>query len=321
MSIEALNEIKKHVDAAHISIGSEKLELCAVTLDELLKKELPPREYFLEPWLPKSGLCMVYAKRGIGKTFFALEIAMTIAAGGKFLSYRAPQKAKVLYVDGEMPANAMQERLANIQKRLNIHPEMIDLSIITPDLQDGVMPNISTIEGQEALSSLVEKADLIIFDNLSTLGSSGKENEAESWAPIQAYVLGIRKHGKSVLFIHHAGKNGSQRGTSKREDILDTVITLKQPSNYQPSDGARFEVHFEKARGIVGDAITPVSCKLTENGWVAEPIGKNNYQLVLEHAKNGLIQSEIVSKIGISKGQVSKLYNEALKNGDLIVSK
>ena len=59
-----------------------------------------------------------------------------------------------------------------------------------------------------------------------------------------------------MLFVHHSGKNRSQRGTSKREDLLDTVIALKQPSDYDPSRGLRCEVHFEKTRGLYGEAAT-----------------------------------------------------------------
>jgi hypothetical protein len=44
------------------------------------------------------------------------------------------------------------------------------------------------------------------------------------------------------------GRMGRQRGTSRREDALDTVIALRRPDDYSPEDGARFEVHFEKLR-------------------------------------------------------------------------
>ena len=30
------------------------------------------------------------------------------------------------------------------------------------------------------------------------------------------------------------------------------VIALRRPSNYEPKDGARFEVHLEKSRGLFG---------------------------------------------------------------------
>ena len=38
-----------------------------------------------------------------------------------------------------------------------------------------------------------------------------------------------RRRGMAVLLIHHAGKSGDQRGTSAREDIMDTVISLRRP--------------------------------------------------------------------------------------------
>ena len=68
--------------------------------------------------------------------------------------------------------------------------------------------------------------------------------------PIQKWALRQRSKGKSMAFIHHAVKSGPQRGTSRRRDALDTEIALKRPSDYKGDQGARFEVHFEKARGL-----------------------------------------------------------------------
>ena len=54
-------------------------------------------------------------------------------------------------------------------------------------------------------------------------------------------------------------KDGGQRGTSAREDNLDISIMLKKPHDYTPEDGARFIVHFSKARvstsrlNLIGD--------------------------------------------------------------------
>jgi len=40
--------------------------------------------------------------------------------------------------------------------------------------------------------------------------------------------------GKSVFFVHPAGKSGTQRGSSRKEDVLDTVINLRRPPDYSP---------------------------------------------------------------------------------------
>ena len=223
-----------------------KPKAIAIPLGEFLAKELPERESIIQPCLPKQGLMMIYAKRGVGKTYFALFLACKIASGSSFFNerWKISRKWKVLYIDGEMPANSMQERLRTLA---NNSCDKENLSILTRDLQmNGVMPNLATEEGQEAIEHLVEKADVVIVDNLSTLATGGKENEANSWDPIANWALRLRSIGKSIIFIHHAGKDNNQRGTSKKEDILDTVINLKHPSNYNSEEGARFEIHFEK---------------------------------------------------------------------------
>lgn len=72
----------------------------------------------------------------------------------------------------------------------------------------------------------------MVLDNLSTLFRSGKEYESDSWLPIQNWLLSLRSLNKLVLLIHHAGKSGQQRRTSRREDVLDTVITMKWAKGY-----------------------------------------------------------------------------------------
>ena len=65
------------------------------------------------------------------------------------------------------------------------------------------------------------------------------------------------KKWKSILFVHHAGKRGQQRGTSKKEDILDVVIVLKQPQGYSTDQGACFEINYEKTRHFAGSDAAP----------------------------------------------------------------
>ena len=134
--------------------------------------------------------------------------------------------------------------------------------LITPDFQDSGIRDIASSEGQADINEYIDDFDLVVIDNLSTLARSGRENEAESWLPIQEWALFLRKMGKSVLFVHHAGKGGQQRGTSRKEDVLDTVINLRRPQQYSPADGARFEVHFEKTRGFDGDDAKPFEATL-----------------------------------------------------------
>jgi len=79
--------------------------------------------------------------------------------------------------------------------------------------------------------------ELVILDNLATLCRVGKENESESWLPIQDWLLRLRRRGIAVIVIHHANKSGGQRGTSSREDVMDTVIALRPTKEHTGRDG------------------------------------------------------------------------------------
>jgi putative DNA primase/helicase len=292
-----------------------KPKAIAIPLGEFLAKELPERESIIQPCLPKQGLMMIYAKRGVGKTYFALFLACKIASGSSFFNerWKISRKWKVLYIDGEMPANSMQERLRTLA---NNSCDKENLSILTRDLQmNGVMPNLATEEGQEAIEHLVEKADVVIVDNLSTLATGGKENEANSWDPIANWALRLRSIGKSIIFIHHAGKDNNQRGTSKKEDILDTVINLKHPSNYNSEEGARFEIHFEKSRGFAGEDSKPFEVKLHLNdnqaSWEVFELEDLEEKRVVELASGGdLSQRDIAHETGLSLSKVNRILKK-----------
>ena len=55
------------------------------------------------------------------------------------------------------------------------------------------------------------------------------------------------------------------RGTSRREDVLDTVITMKRPTGCKAQDGACIEVYFEKNRALYGDDVKPFEARLESN--------------------------------------------------------
>lgn len=280
-------------------------------IDEFLKLEIPPREEVLAPILQTQGLAMIFAPRGIGKTHVALGMAYAVASGGNFLDWTAPVPRRVIYVDGEMTAHAMQARLAAIVAKGAKKAAPDFFSILTPDMQELGMPDISTPEGQRALEPFITDAEFIVIDNISTLARSGKENEAESWLPMQDWILSMRRRGKSVLLVHHAGKGGQQRGTSRREDVLDLVISLRRPADYQSTQGARFEVHFEKARHLTGADAQPIEAMLTDNGWKTKNVGEDDVVLVMGLANKGHSAREIQAATGISKSRVNRMIKEA----------
>lgn len=281
--------------------------LKAFNIEEFLAMDIPPRENILAPVIQTQSLSMIFAKRGVGKTHIALGVGYAIASGGEFLKWKATKARRVLYIDGEMPAHAMQERLAEIVKQSDAEADPGFFQLLTPDMQKMGMPDISTKEGQDEIEPFVKDADVIIVDNISTLARTGKENEAEGWLPLQGWALNMRSRSKSVIFVHHAGKGGQQRGTSRREDVLDLVIELRHPIDYRTEEGARFEVHFTKARHLVGTDAKPFEAKLITGGWSFMDIEDVEMKKVLDLKADGLSVREIAEETGISKSTVQRM--------------
>ena len=294
--------------------GSPNLR--TVTFHELEAMQIPEREMLLAPVLPAQGIAMIYAERGIGKTHAAMNIAYAVASGGSYLRWTAGKPRAVLYVDGEMPATALQQRAKMIAQSCDKY--ILDsqfFRLLPLDLQElGVSLNLALPRAQQAVETEMAEAELIVLDNISTLVNGGDENDAQSWDAMQQWLLKLRRMGKTVLLVHHAGRGGNARGTSKREDVLDTAIHLKRPEGYEPSQGARFEVHLTKARGVFGDAAQPFEARLitSQDGsvrWECSEIVDPELEDVMALTDEGVSVREIAAKLGIGKTKANELQS------------
>ena len=295
--------------------------LKAISMEEFLLSTLPERDYLLHPVIPEQGIVMLVAKRGIGKTFTALHMSLSVAGGLSLFNWHAPKARRVLYVDGEMPAISMQERLAALATCMAAPPHaMQNFSIITPDIQSRPMPDLATTYGQQALEPFLAGVDLLVLDNLATLCRTGKENESQSWTPMQTWLLDLRRRGMAVLLVHHAGKSGDQRGTSAREDIMDTVISLRRPTTYSVAEGARFEVHLTKARGIVGEDAMPFEVHLRSEGiqliWDVNELVNVQVEQLKQLLAEGFSIRDCADEMGVSKSVVHRLKKKLEEGGD-----
>lgn len=286
--------------------------------DEFADTLFPAAVGILPPWLTLPGLTMVFAERGIGKSLFVAGAAYASATGGSFLGWQAPAARRVLILDGEMPAAELQRRFKALEAQSGVSPRPENLCFLTADQSPAGLPDLSTEDGQRELEPHIEGFDLIVIDNLSTICRSGIENEAESWGVMQSWLIRQRSAGRSVLLVHHAGKTGAQRGTSKREDVLGTVVQLKRPAGYEASEGARFEVHFTKARGFFGDAASPLVAHYLGNGrWTYGPLEAAQTDEVAERYRKGQTVRDIATTLGKSTSTIS----HALKAAGIIAKR
>lgn len=287
----------------------------SLRLPDFLKLDIPARRNLLSPIIAEKSVNMLFGPRGCGKTQLGVGIAVAVATGTLFLRWTASEPRRVLYIDGEMPAAALIDRFKAATARVaNYSFAELNLEILASDLRLDGLPDLSTLEGQERFAPRLEGFDLIILDNISTLCRSGKENEAESWGSLQGWALEQRRAGRSVLFLHHSGKGGDQRGTSRREDIMDTVIKLSRPADYKASEGARMIVEFSKARGIMGKDAEAFEAQLKDGNWSERSAVNVRDQSIIALNREGLHQRDIAKEVGTSLGTVNRVI-KAYKAG------
>ena len=222
-----------------------------------------------------------------------------------------------------MPLVSLQERLRAISDGLGAVIPNDGFRVLAADNTENGL-SIGSEEGHKAIDPLLSGVDLVIFDNLSTLCTNGSESASDAWVPMQNWLLKLRRQGIAVLLVHHAGTNGRQRGTSRREDALDTVIALRRPEDYSPEQGARFEVHFEKLRNRVDSAgAIPLEVSIetsTAGGqerirWCSRDLTPPMLKRATELFAEGVTVREVATTLRISKSEAGRLRLRALDAG------
>ena len=102
------------------------------------------------------------------------------------------------------------------------------------------------------------------------------------------------------------------------------MIALRRPADYSPVEGARFEVHIEKARTLAGEAALPFEAAIetfaTGNGkpgvrWLARDLEPPIFQHAAELFARGMSVRQVKHALGISHGEAGRLRLRAVAEG------
>lgn len=223
----------------------DHLNKSAVTSVELSGLQITPRKKILGEWFCEADLGFFFGPRGAGKTFFSLGFVQAITTGSNFGEWEASEPMKVLYVDGEMPPDSMKSRCEALHA-VNENLIIVNHSILFDRTNKTI--NVTNPSIQDALSEycLAKDVKVLMLDNLSTLGVGMKENDADSWEMVNVWLLDLRRRGIAVVIIHHSGRSGHMRGTSRREDNVFWIIGIDEVKKETESVGAHFISRFTK---------------------------------------------------------------------------
>ncbi len=319
--VQSLKSIAELPDSAQkladaIEAAQERRHrLVVVQGDAFLQEQIPPREVLLEtseqksPILYAQSINQIFAWRGTGKTNVALGIAHALACGEQFLKWKAVRPSRVLYVEGELPASQMQERVRQI-----IGPTNGNLRIVTLDKQpEHEIPSLATPYGQQLLEEALGDAEVLFLDSVSTLFNIAT-NDEDNWLGIQNWFKKLRSKGICICFLHHSGKSGLQRGSSKSEDLLDISIKLSRPDDYKVTDGLRCNLEFDKIRGTIMSDGEPLEISMQIQDGRAEWLFRSTEDAEFRRASSlfdrGASVRDVASEMGMSVGKIARLRKQ-----------
>jgi hypothetical protein len=277
-----------------------------VSFRDLLTMELPPLNYLFEPLLTEGGTGEIWGWRGTGKSFLTTEMAMGIALGKPMLfpntecgggNWPISRAYRVLYVYGEMHASQIKERAIQIA---NGHgsdlPPHEGFGLLSKDFQKNWRPRIKEPGNRKYIEDRVFGGgyEVLILDNLSTLWPTAQDGEGERTAVLADWFADLNQRAVSVIYLHHAGKGGDQRGGSEKEDMLDFVISLKNPPGYKREQQLRVDVEITKIRGQCRKPtwLVPFEVSLTTDRgatlWLMRPSEHAKFRACFEHFTNGM---------------------------------
>lgn len=236
--------------------GARKDKLVAVDLLDFLQLELDPIDFIIEPILPVANSAMVWSLAGAGKTYIMLKLAYCVAAGvPDCFVWNIPSARPVVYVDGEMDQQTLQERQREIWRGMIAEsgpaavPAKGMFKIITPDQQPKFPPRINTKEGRARIEEHLQENCMVVLDNISTLSPGADEKETEDWAPVQEWILYLRRKRVATFLVHHGNASGQkQLGSSKKEHQLSCNLQLRTSSEWTPEHGLLVEARLQKLR-------------------------------------------------------------------------
>lgn len=189
-------------------------------------EQLPPVPWLSDGILPANGLAALYGAPGAGKSFVALDLALSIAADFPWFS-RTLQTGTALYLAAEGLSGLSQRMRA--WKAFHRRIGRLGVGFVTTAI-DLLQPATVTrvVEVSKTLSD-IGPMQLVVIDTLAR-SMVGDENDTGDMSRVVANADAIRTGtGATVLLVHHTRKDSDlERGSSALRGAVDTLLLCRE---------------------------------------------------------------------------------------------
>ncbi len=190
----------------------------------------PQPDWLIERILPQGGVAVLYGASASGKTFVAVDMALSIARGFRWCG-QAVVSGRPLYVICE-GAGGMGLRL-KAWKMAHAIPfeESVGCDFLPQPVP--LMDREAVDEVILAAQGMLKMPNLIVVDTLAMAMAGGEENSNDHANTVVRHCKVLAEAtGATVLLVHHKGNSGDKmRGASALYAGVDTVIEVLREDN------------------------------------------------------------------------------------------
>ena len=329
-------------DKALMEVGERvqnlvKKEELNITLVEGLSfenfKYKQPTPQLIDNLLGNEAISSLVGIPNCGKTFIALDMALSIARGIEFLGRKTIKGASLYFpLEG---LGGFKKRIEAYKNHTQTYDQSLPFWACTESINLAETSSIDTVlkavKTTEALFN--EKLRFMVFDTLNMLMAGFDENSSTDMTKVINTLKQIRNEADChIMIVHHLGKNAEKgaRGSSVLIGAVDTEIRVTQnmlkigkQRDMDKTENLGFNLqNVEIGTDTVGNVVSscviePVDLEIEKAFGNDEAAGKNAamlYKLIVEEALsqdkiNLLIIKAKYSEIGKSYGSKQAKYN------------
>lgn len=190
-----------------------------------------PPEYIIDGLFETETLGLIFGDPGCGKSFLAVDIALSVASGTSFHG-RSVKQGSVFFIAGE-GHNGLARRFAAWSKAVGV--SLDDVPLFQSERAAQFLDGASAKAVADAVDTLAHNHGtpaLIIIDTLARNFGAGDENNTKDMSELVTSVddLKARFPGAAVLIVHHTGHGEKQRarGAMALKGALDTEYRVEK---------------------------------------------------------------------------------------------
>lgn len=209
----------------------------AVTWDRL-DEAGQEHEYLIEDILTRHEVAVIYGESGSGKSFEAIDMAMSVNRGATF-NGKEVLRGGVVYQAGE-GGIGVKQRLRAYRQTYMEPGERVDFVLLPARVDLFSKPgeqDVETSRGTDALIAEIKAwsetftvpLELVVIDTLATATPGANENASTDMSVVLTNLERIRDECRcTVMMVHHKPRNGNNpRGHSSLFANVDNAIELE----------------------------------------------------------------------------------------------